>query len=80
MNGKFYIEQIKDYMKVLRFIRIKNGNTIVLASPMKSEIHCLLRWKNGNGCRGPAWQISLKRKKSIWNEFDDLERFCVSKF
>jgi hypothetical protein len=51
------------------------------------EIHCLLRWKNGNGCRGPAWQISMKskgseessfienRKVSIWNELDDLEDF-----
>lgn len=77
-NGKFVLEQVKDYMRVRRFKYVKNKNTIVLEGGMGCEIHCLLRWKNGNGVRGPAWQISLK-KGSVWNELDDLEKFVLNK-
>jgi hypothetical protein len=58
-NGKFYLDQIKDHMKINKFKEIKNNNTIVFETSNQSEIHCLLRWKNGNGCIGPAWQIKL---------------------
>ena len=40
---------------------IKNKNCIVLKTKdNKSEIHCLLRWKNTQGICMPAWQISMK--------------------
>ena len=88
-GGKFHMKEVSEYMKVNRVKGIRNGNTIVLQCEKNRdyEIHCLLRYKNGNGCRGPAWQISLKskwseersfienRKVSIWNELDDLEDF-----
>jgi hypothetical protein len=63
-KGKFYMENMEDYLKINKVKGIKNKNTVVLQSENdKAEIHCLLRWKNGNGCIGPAWQISLKIKK-----------------
>lgn len=58
-KGKFYLDQIKDHMKITKFKEIKNNNTIIFETSNQSEIHCLLRWKNGNGCIGPAWQIKL---------------------
>jgi hypothetical protein len=58
-EGKFYLDQIKDHMKIEKFKDIKNNNTIIFDTTTKAEIHCLLRWKNGNGCIGPAWQIKL---------------------
>jgi hypothetical protein len=64
-DGEFKIESIQDYMKVKSFRNIKNGNTLVLNTIRDAELHCLLRWKNGNGCRGPAWQISLVKKEAM---------------
>ena len=61
-EGKFYLDQIKDHMSIERFKEIKNKNTVVFETTSKAEIHCLLRWKNGNGCIGPAWQIKLVLK------------------
>jgi hypothetical protein len=62
-KGEFKIEEIQNYMKVTGVKKIKNKNTIVLETKNDGELHCLLRWKNGNGCRGPAWQISFKKSK-----------------
>lgn len=59
-NGSFKLDQIQKYMKVLGVKGIKNKNTLILETENGGELHCLLRWKNGNGCRGPAWQISFK--------------------
>jgi hypothetical protein len=59
-NGEFKLDEIQKYMKVLRVKGIKNKNTLILETENDGELHCLLRWKNGNGCRGPAWQISFK--------------------
>jgi hypothetical protein len=58
-KGSFKLENISNYMKVISFKEIKNKNTIVFHTINNAEIHCLLRWKNGNGCRGPAWQIKF---------------------
>ena len=71
-EGKFYLDQIKDHMKIEKFKDVKNNNTIIFETTSKAEIHCLLRWKNGNGCIGPAWQIKLcfpEMKKSIKTTF-----------
>jgi hypothetical protein len=61
-KSQFYIDNVKEYMKITSFKSIKNKNTIIFNTINNGEIHALLRWKNGNGCRGPAWQISLKKK------------------
>jgi hypothetical protein len=59
-EGKFYFDQISDdQVNIQKFKEIKNDNTIIFETLSKYEIHCLLRWKNGNGCIGPAWQIKL---------------------
>jgi hypothetical protein len=60
-HGNFKIDQIQNYMNVIKLKEIKNNNTLIFETKNNGEIHCLLRWKNGNGCRGPAWQISFKR-------------------
>lgn len=59
-NGDFKVNDIQSYMKVLSLKSIKNNNTLVFDTINNGELHCLLRWKNGNGCIGPAWQIKLK--------------------
>lgn len=60
--NKFFIQDINNYLNITSFKEIKNNNTLVFNSINNTEIHCLLRWKNGMCCRGPAWQISLKFK------------------
>ena len=37
-------------------------NNIIFTTTSNKKIKCLLRWKNGNGCVGPAWQISLRHR------------------
>lgn len=53
----FYTEQFPEgVFDNLAFNRIQNGNVLVISNTI-AEFHCLLRWKNGNGCCNPAWQI-----------------------
>ena len=60
-NGKFYKEypNMKDY-KITSVISNKYSYICTTMSNKKMKI--LLRWKNGNGCVGPAWQIALRHK------------------
>lgn len=59
-------------------ILVKNNSSILSSKSKKKSIiidaeldktpvklECLLRWKNTNGCIGPAWQIGLKYPKKI---------------
>lgn len=56
-------EYTKEELTPTEFIKIKNGNSVVLkAGP--SELHCLLRWKNTRGICCPAWQISMVKTKA----------------
>lgn len=52
------LEYSKEQMAPTSFLRIQNGNTIVLKAGT-SEMHLLLRWKNTLGITTPAWQISI---------------------
>ena len=54
------LEYTQEELEPTRFLRIENGNTIVLEAG-KSEMHLLLRWKNTLGLCVPAWQISMRR-------------------
>jgi hypothetical protein len=57
-------------------ISVKNSSSLLYSKNQKKSIlieaeldktpvnlECLLRWKNTNGCIGPAWQIGLKYPK-----------------
>jgi hypothetical protein len=60
-KGNFKLENISKYMEIKSFLKVKNDNSLVFNTIYdQAKIIFLLRWKNGNGCRGPAWQISLK--------------------
>lgn len=66
-NPQKHVFQLHEYSKEeltpTEFIKIKNGNCVVLkAGP--SELHCLLRWKNTRGICCPAWQISMVKSKA----------------
>lgn len=54
------LEYTQEELEPTRFLRIENGNTIVLEAGT-SEMHLLLRWKNTLGLCVPAWQISMRR-------------------
>jgi hypothetical protein len=54
------LEYTQEELEPTRFLRIENGNTIVLEAGT-SEMHLLLRWKNTLGLCVPAWQISIRR-------------------
>ena len=67
-NGKFHHDTItEEEMSDIKFQSIKNGNTIVLQSATKPSItyHLLLRWRNHKGILNPAWQISLRRTRTL---------------
>lgn len=55
----FISENVSDDFSSLSVEKIKNKNTIVLASD-KYKYELLLRWKNGIGILNPAWQIKIK--------------------
>lgn len=83
-EGKFYCEEIKEeQVNVEKVKGIKNGNTIIFETSSQYEIHCLLRWKNGNGCIGPAWQIKLihkgREKSRSSSESEGEEELCAEK-
>jgi hypothetical protein len=62
-GGEFNLEKISDHMDLDMDKEIKiTHNTIILTTTSNKKIRCLLRWKNGNGCVGPAWQIALRHK------------------
>jgi len=58
-EGIFNIEKIIDHM-ILTEDYIFTKNQIIITTTTGAQIKCLLRWKNGNGCSLPGWQISLK--------------------
>ena len=59
-GDQFYYDKMSvENMSELTFNSIKNGNVIQLTSG-NAVYSLLLRWKNGKGILGPAWQISLK--------------------
>jgi len=67
-NGRFHHDTItEEEMSDIKFQSIKNGNTIVLQSATKPSItyHLLLRWRNHKGILNPAWQISLRRTRTL---------------
>ena len=67
-NGRFHHDTItQEEMSDIKFQSIKNGNTIVLQSATKPSItyHLLLRWRNHKGILNPAWQISLRRTRTL---------------
>lgn len=67
-NGEFHHDMItQEEMSGIKFHAIKNGNTIVLQSATKPSItyHLLLRWRNHKGILNPAWQISLRRTRTL---------------
>jgi len=55
-----FLEYTKEQLTPTEFLRIDMGNTIVLKAG-DSEMHLLLRWKNGMGLTTPAWQVKLKK-------------------
>ena len=57
-----FLEYTKEQLTPTEFLRIDNGNTIVLKAG-DSEMHLRLRWKNGMGLTNPAWQIKLKKPR-----------------
>ena len=62
-DGEFRLDKISDHMdldldKEVEVIH----NTIILTTTSNKKIRCNLRWKNGKGCVGPAWQISLRHR------------------
>ena len=62
-KGEFNLEKISEHMDLDMDKEIKiTHNTIILTTKSNKKIKCLLRWKNGNGCVGPAWQIALRHK------------------
>jgi len=67
LKSKLCVEDIDNSkLESLKYKELKKGNndnyhTIVLEDDI-NEYHLLLRWKNTNGIRGTAWQISLKPK------------------
>jgi hypothetical protein len=61
--NNFHVSTLNDSeMSHLTFDRVKNKNTIVVASP-NYEYHLLLRWRNHLGILNPAWQISIHPRK-----------------
>lgn len=67
-NGEFHHDTFtEEEMSDIKFQSIKNGNTIVLQSATKPSItyHLLLRWRNHKGILNPAWQISLRRTRTL---------------
>jgi hypothetical protein len=62
---KCHIDAIfPEEMTDIKFLSIRNKNTIVLeSSATKTTYSLLLRWRNHKGILNPAWQISLKRFK-----------------
>jgi hypothetical protein len=67
-NGKFHHDMItQEEMSDIKFHSIKNGNTIILQSAIKPSItyHLLLRWRNHKGILNPAWQISMRRTRTL---------------
>jgi hypothetical protein len=74
-NGKVFIMwDLKQFrwdtireneMNIVSATEIKNDNTIVAVSEGGTEHRMLLRWKNHLGVLYPAWQISLRRSKSV---------------
>jgi len=62
-QGNFTLEKIKEHMDIDINKDIKTThNNIIFTTTSNKKIKCLLRWKNGNGCVGPAWQISLRHR------------------
>jgi hypothetical protein len=51
----------EDELTITNVEKIKNNNTIVVASKAGTKHNLLLRWKNHMGILYPAWQISLQR-------------------
>ena len=63
-DGEFYYDRMREEeMTDIVFSRIVNGNVIVCKNAY-CEFWLLLRWKNDKGILGPAWQISIKNRKS----------------
>lgn len=62
-NGKFHHDALhEDELDLEESAYIKNNNVLVVQTKQPgTEIHMLLRWKNGLGINLPAWQISLIR-------------------
>jgi len=62
---QFYLDRM-DMMDLesLVFDRVERKNTIVLKTE-KNEFHLLLRWKNHQGILNSAWQVSVKKERSI---------------
>lgn len=61
--NNFHVSTLNDLeMSNLTFDRVKNNNTIVVASS-NYEYHLLLRWRNHLGILNPAWQISIHPRK-----------------
>jgi hypothetical protein len=60
-NNEFYLDRL-DISSNIRYMNIKNNNTIVLEDLDNGhQYHLLLRWKNHKGVLNPAWQISLRK-------------------
>lgn len=57
-NNKFYLENMSS-TKIKSFSKIKNNNTLVFDTNDNKKIEMMLRWKNGAGCIGSAWQIKI---------------------
>jgi phage pi2 protein 07 len=57
-----FLEYTKEQLTPTEFLRIDNGNTIVLKAG-DSEMHLRLRWKNGMGLTTPAWQVKLNKPR-----------------
>jgi len=60
-NGEFTYEKISDHMTLKEHCKCTKNN-IIFNTTSGKKIKCLLRWKNRNGCAGPAWQISLRHR------------------
>jgi len=59
-DNYFYFDKIEN-IKIKSFEKIKNNNILVFSTYKNENIEMLLRWKNGAGIIGSAWQISIKR-------------------
>ena len=57
-NNKFYLENMSS-TKIKSFSKIKNNNILVFETNDDKKIEMMLRWKNGAGCVGSAWQIKI---------------------
>jgi len=59
-DGKFTTNSISSYLELNNIAISHTSNSIIIKNiDNGSKIKLLLRWKNGKGCAGPAWQIGI---------------------